>query len=101
MDASYAVHPNMRSHTGSILTLAKGTIQAKSTKQKINTKSSTEAELIASDDVLPDFLWVNYFLEEQGYISYKIVMLRDNKSWKRMGSCPVLGRQNKSMLDIF
>ena len=80
VDASYAVHPNMRSHTGSVLTMGKGAIQAKSVKQKINTKSSTEAELIASDDVMPDLLWVSYFLEEQGYGSYKSIMMRDNKS---------------------
>ena len=48
--------------------------------QKLNTKSSTEAELIASDDVLPALLWVGYFLEEQGYGVYKNIMLRDNKS---------------------
>ena len=48
--------------------------------QKLNTKSSTEAELIASDDVLPDLLWVGYFLEEQGYRVYTSIMLRDNKS---------------------
>lgn len=65
IDTSYAVHPNMRSHTCSMLTLGKGTIQGKSIKQKINTKSSTEAELIAGDDVLPDLLWVGHFLKEQ------------------------------------
>ena len=66
VDASYAIHPDMKSHTGSVLTMGGGAIQAKSVKQKINTKSSTEAELIAGDDILPDALWTGYFLKEQG-----------------------------------
>ena len=80
VDASYAIHPDMRGHTGSILSMGKGSIQAKSIKQKLNTKSSTEAELIGSDDVLPDILWTGYFLEKQGYGVYRNVMMRDNKS---------------------
>ena len=80
VDASFAIHPDMRGHTGSILSMGKGSIQAKSIKQKLNTKSSTEAELIGSDDVLPDILWTGYFLEKQGYGVYRNVMMRDNKS---------------------
>ena len=80
VDESYAVHEDMRSHTGSMMTMGKGCIQGKSSKQKMNTKSSTEAELIGGNDVLPDVLWTGYFLEEQGYGSYKNIMMRDNKS---------------------
>jgi hypothetical protein len=50
IDASYGVHPNGRSHTGSIVTLGKGAVHAKSTKQKLVSKSSTEAELVALSD---------------------------------------------------
>ena len=39
----------MRSHTGGATTLI---IYGCSTKQKLNTKSSTEAELIGIDDVM-------------------------------------------------
>lgn len=46
VDASYATHPNMRSHTGGTHSLGKGSVVSTSTKQKINTKSSTEAELV-------------------------------------------------------
>ena len=50
IDASYGVHPDGRSHTGVTISLGKGPIMTKSTKQKIATKSSTEAELIALSD---------------------------------------------------
>jgi hypothetical protein len=46
VNASYAVYPNMKSHTGGIMTLGKGTTYGMSTCQKLNTKSSTEAELV-------------------------------------------------------
>ena len=38
-----------------------------STKQKINTRSSTKTELVAADDFLPIILWTYYFLEAQEY----------------------------------
>jgi hypothetical protein len=46
IDASFAVHKEMRSHTGATMTLGSGVICSISTKQKINTCSSTEAELV-------------------------------------------------------
>jgi hypothetical protein len=38
----------------------------KSCKQKVNTRSSTEAELTAVDDMLPMIQWTKIFLKEQG-----------------------------------
>ncbi len=46
VDASFAVHQDCRSHTGAVMTLGKGSVQSISTKQKISTRSSTEAELV-------------------------------------------------------
>ena len=46
MDAAYAVHPNMRSHTGGATSMGWGLLHSKSSKQKLNTKSSTEAEIV-------------------------------------------------------
>ena len=43
VDSSYAVHPDMRSHSGIFMTLGKGTAYSASSKQKLNMKSSTEA----------------------------------------------------------
>jgi hypothetical protein len=50
VDASYAVHPDMRSHTGGITSFGTGVLLGKSTKQKLNTKSSTEDELVGASD---------------------------------------------------
>ncbi len=66
IDASFAIHKDMKSHTGAILTLGKGGVYAMSTKQKINTKSSTEAELVGIDDGIPMVLWTRNFLRNQG-----------------------------------
>ena len=44
VDASYAVHPNMRGHTGETITMGKGIVHCKAGKQKLNVKSSTESE---------------------------------------------------------
>ena len=62
------------------MSFGKGTIMAISKKQKINTKSSTEAELVRADNVLSDILWMNNFLKEQGYEPNKTVLMQDNTS---------------------
>ena len=62
------------------MTLGSGEIYNRSTKQKINTKSSTEAELIAVDDVVGQVLWTKYFLEAQGYGIGSNLIFQDNKS---------------------
>ena len=43
IDASFAVHHNLRSHTGATMSMGKGCLISISTKQKLNTRSSTEA----------------------------------------------------------
>ena len=62
------------------MTLGKGTIQAMSSKQKLNTKSSTEAELVAVDDNPCHSLQTKYFLEAQGHPSEQIFLHQDNIS---------------------
>jgi hypothetical protein len=62
VDASYAVHPDFRSHTGGCMSFGNGAIACKSTKQKLNTKSSTEAEIVGASDYMlmqsgPKCLW--------------------------------------------
>lgn len=79
-DASYGVHPDMRSHTGGVLSLGRGAVYATSTRQKIGTKSSTEAELIGVSDVLSQVIWTRYFMEAQGYHVKDTIVYQDNQS---------------------
>ena len=56
----------MRSQTGGTMLLGKGEIISTSMKQKMNTKSFTDTEFIATDDLMPHILWPRYFLNWQG-----------------------------------
>ena len=80
VDASFAVHPDFRSHTGGVMTMGKGAIQSMSKKQKLNTRSSTEAELVGVDDAATMILWTKLFLEELGYTVDRNILYQDNKS---------------------
>ena len=80
VDASFAVHNDFRSHTGAVLTLGSGAITSTSTKQKVNTRSSTEAELVGLDDVISKIPWTRRFLEHQGYTFKASLVYRDNTS---------------------
>jgi hypothetical protein len=66
IDASYAVHPDMKGHTGGAMSLGDGSIYSTSSGQKLVARSSTESELIGVHDVLPQVLWTLYFLKAQG-----------------------------------
>ena len=78
-DAAFSVHPDMKSHTGGSMSMGEGHAVSMSTKQKLNTKSSTEAEIVGADDVSSKMMWSKYFLEEQGY-ECETVLHQDNKS---------------------
>jgi hypothetical protein len=80
VDASFAVHPDFKSHTGACASLGTGAAMSMSRKQKLNTRSSTEAELVAVDDAINLVLWTKLFLEEQGYKVDKNFLFQDNKS---------------------
>jgi len=47
-DASFAVHPNLQSHMGVVLSLSGGAVYLSSAKQKLNTRNSTEKELVSA-----------------------------------------------------
>ena len=65
IDASFAVHPDYKSHTGACLTLGHRSVLSISTKQKIDTNSSTEAELVGVDDTMTFVMWMKHFVESQ------------------------------------
>jgi hypothetical protein len=93
VDASYAVHPDMKGHTGGVLSMGQGAVYSTSTRQKLVTRSSTESELVGIQDVMPDILWTKNFLEAQGFSVTETILHQDNQS------CILLaknGRQSSS-----
>ena len=80
VDASFAVHPDMKGHTGGMMTMGRGAVYGVSRGQKLVGRSSTEAELIGLHDVMPQILWTRYFLDAQGYGIRDSVVYQDNKS---------------------
>ena len=80
VDAAFAVHPGTRGHTCGTMSLGKDSIINKSAKQKLNTSSSTEVELVGTYEMMLKILWTNYFLQEQGYGSSPALVYQDNMS---------------------
>jgi hypothetical protein len=80
VEASFAVHPNMRGHSGGVLSLERGFPIVSATKQKLNTRSSTETEIVGDDDFMPAICWTRYFMKAQGYDVKEKVLFQDNKS---------------------
>ena len=80
VDASFAVHQNMRGHTGGRLSIGRGFPIICSMKQKLNTRSSTKSELVGVNDMMPMILWACYFLAAQGYEVKDNIIYQDNKS---------------------
>ena len=64
VDASYAVHEDMRSHTGGTTGLGLGTLSNKSSGQILNTKSVCESELVATSEYLPYNIWLTNFFRK-------------------------------------
>ena len=65
IDAAFAVHPNYKSHTGAVLMMGHGAVLSILSKQKINTKSSTKAELVGVDNAMTFVMWMKHFFQSQ------------------------------------
>ena len=79
VDASFGTHSDGTSRTGTVIMLAGAAIGAWTNKQKIVTKSSTEAELVALSDGLPPVLWAREFMLSQGYAMAATPIAQDNQ----------------------
>jgi len=80
VDASFTVHPNCHSHTGATLSFGGGCPINMSIKQKINARSSAEAEVVSINDVLALILWTCLFPEAQGVHVEDNIIFQDNMS---------------------
>ena len=80
VDASFGLYEDGKSVTGIAISLGGATIYIKSGKQKIVTRSSTEAELVGISDALSQVLWTREFLLAQGLALGPATIFQDNKS---------------------
>lgn len=92
IDASFGCHVDGKSHSGVVITLGKGPVFVRSAKQRIVTKSSTEAELVALSDEAVTVLNIFDFVRAQGY-NAKFVIGQDNMSTIQL----ITNRDNVSM----
>jgi hypothetical protein len=81
VDASYGVHSDGKSHTGSCVVVGDvGAVHCRLTKQGIVTKSSTEAELVGMSDSANQAIHLSNFLIRQGYAMGPVTVYQDNMS---------------------
>ena len=80
IDASFTVHPDFRGHSGGCMTWGKGCPISVSIKQKLNSRSSTESEIIVVDDLIDKVLWTKLFLAAQGVNVSSNIIQQDNES---------------------
>jgi ABC-type nitrate/sulfonate/bicarbonate transport system substrate-binding protein len=80
VDASFGIHEDGKSHSGLSISLGSGSILSKSVKQRIVTKSSTEAELVAESDFASEAIFSRDFLQAQGIDTSSAIIYQDNQS---------------------
>ena len=56
-----------KGHGGAMMVTGCGSISSYSRMIKVNTRSSTETELVSVDPYMPEVLWSLYFIQSQGY----------------------------------
>ncbi len=67
LDGSHNVHWDCKGHGGAMFTIGRGSTSSYSRKIKLNTRSSTETELVAADMYMPEMLWSLNFIRRQLY----------------------------------
>jgi hypothetical protein len=80
IDASYGCHDDGRSHSGKTISLGRGAVYSESTKQRLTTKASTEAELVSLSDGSSQIIWTRDFMIHQGYQVGPATIYQDNMS---------------------
>jgi hypothetical protein len=80
-DASLNVHWDGKGHTGLIVGLGqRANIYFQSVKQKLVTRSSTEAEIVAMDSLVMKVIQLRELMQDLGYKQATTKIYQDNKS---------------------
>ncbi len=80
VNALFAMHLNMCGYTSGGMTIGRGFPISVSIKQKLNTKSLTESELVGVDNMMPIIQRTSYFLLSQENGVIENLLLQDNLS---------------------
>jgi hypothetical protein len=67
VDGSHDVHRDCKEHGGAMFMMGKESTSICSRKITLNTKSSTETELVVADVYMLEMLWTLNFIQAQGY----------------------------------
>ncbi len=80
VDGSHNVHWDCKGHGGAVFLLGRGVTLSYSRKLKLNTRSSTETELVTADMYAPEMLWSLHFIQAQRYKAECVGLYQDNIS---------------------
>ena len=80
VDGSHNVHWDCKGHGGAMFSVGQGATLSYSRKLKLNTRSSTETELVTADMFMPEMLWSLHFIQAQGYDAECVGLYQDNIS---------------------
>ena len=78
--AAFANREQMKSTSGMCVTLGVGNFVSSSKVQKLNSKSSTESEIIAVSDGMKIPLWLAGFIAYQGHGKHPVWLEQGNQS---------------------
>ena len=88
VDAAYAVHQDARGQHGIIVSMQNmgGTVVVRSVKQRLVSRSSTQAEFIGLHDAGPHFVECKNFMDEVGLTQEPIEVEQDNTASIQFGN---------------
>jgi len=80
VDSAHMAHHDLKGHTGGFICFRSGVFAVKSKKQRLNSNSSCEAELIGAGEYLKQIIWARNFMIAQGYEMKPTIIFQDNES---------------------
>ena len=80
VDGYHNTHWGCKGHGGAMMVMGCGAISSYSRGIKVNTRSSTETELVSVYAYMPEVLWSLYFIQAQGYGVNYAEIHQDNAS---------------------
>ena len=80
IDAAYTVNTEMKNQTGGDMSMGIGVLHGKYSKQKLNVKSSIEAELVGVSKYIPYNIKLLCFMYEKEYTVENNTLFHGNQS---------------------